>query len=71
MQNRKLDSEQSEDAVMAIRTKVGEALVKITKELGDITPKYKNLLLNSFFAAGNDPDPLVRASSLSNLGKLK
>ena len=71
VQDRKLDSEQSEDAAMAIRTKVGEALVKITKELGDITPKYKNLLLNSFFAAGNDPDPLVRASSLSNLGKIK
>ena len=55
---------------MAVRTKVGEALVKITKELGEITPKYKNLLLNSFFSAANDPDHLVRASSLSNMGKL-
>ena len=54
---------------MAVRTKVGEALVKITKELGEVTPKYKNLLLNSFFSAANDPDHLVRASSLSNMGK--
>ena len=65
----KIENEESQDNVMAVRTKVGEALVKITKELGDLTPKYKNLLLNTFFAAANDPDPLVRASSLSNMGE--
>lgn len=66
----KIENEESQDNVMAVRTKVGEALVKITKELGDLTPKYKNLLLNTFFAAANDPDPLVRASSLSNMGEV-
>ena len=60
---------QEEEETMAVRTKIGEALVKITKDLGEITPKYKNLLLNSFFSTANDPDPLVRASGLSNLGK--
>ena len=60
----------SEDEVMAVRTKVGEALVKITRDLGELTPHYKNLLLNAFFSAGmNDPDPLVRASSLSKMGE--
>jgi len=62
--------EEGEDQVMAIRTKVGEALVKITRELGEVTPKYKNILLNCFFSAANDPDPLVRASSLSNMGEV-
>ena len=56
--------------MMAVRTKVGEALVKITKDLGEMTPKYTNLLLNAFFSTANDTDPLVRASGLSNMGKL-
>ena len=70
VQTRKLEQDQSEEEMMTVRTKVGEALVKITKELGEMTPKYKNLLLNSFFSTANDPDPLVRASGLSNLGEV-
>ena len=60
----------SEEEKMTVRTKIGEALVKITKDLGELTPKYKNLLLNSFLSTANDPDPLVRASGLSNLGEV-
>ena len=72
VQTRTIKTEEGgEDEAMAVRTKVGEALVKITKDLGEITPKYKNLLLNSFFSAANDPDHLVRASSLSNMGRFK
>jgi len=70
VQDRSIIQEQEEDQMMAIRTRVGEALVKITRELGEMTPKYKNVLLNSFFSAANDPDPIVRASSLSNLGEV-
>ena len=58
------------DKAMEVRTKIGEALVQVTKELGELTPKYKNVLLNAFFSAGHDPDELVRASSLSNLGEV-
>jgi len=71
VQERKIkQEEEGEDQAMAIRTKVGEALVKITRELGEVTPKYKNILLNCFFSAANDADPLVRASSLSNMGEV-
>merc|ERR1740116_243405 len=71
VQTRTIKTEEGgEDEEMAVRTKVGEALVKITKDLGEITPKYKNLLLNSFFSAANDPDQLVRASGLSNMGEV-
>jgi hypothetical protein len=56
--------------LVEVRTKIGEALVRVTKELRDLTPKYKNILLNSFFSAANDPEELVRASSLSNLGEV-
>jgi hypothetical protein len=58
------------DKAVEVRTKIGEALVRATKELGDLTPKYKNLLLNAFFGAASDPEELVRASSLSNLGEV-
>ena len=57
------------DDLVEVRTKIGEALVRVTKELGDLTPKYKNILLNAFFSAASDPEELVRASSLSNLGE--
>merc|ERR1719347_1530973 len=65
---RKFENKEGEEALQ-MRTKVGEALVKITKELGDFTPVYRNMLLNSFFSVANDPDPLIRASALSNLGE--
>lgn len=58
------------EKAMEVRTKIGEALVRITKELGELTPKYKNLLLNTFFSAAGDTDEMVRASSLSNLGEV-
>jgi len=62
-------TDNSEKAV-EVRTKLGEALVRATKELADLTPKYKNLLLNAFFGTASDPEPLVRSSSLSNLGEV-
>merc|ERR1719510_2158312 len=62
--------EDGEEKEMKIRTKVGEALVQITRELGEVAPKYKTLLLNSFFSVANDSDSLVRASGLSLLGEI-
>ena len=58
--------EGKEDDVMQLRTMVWEALVQITRELGNLTPKYKNnlLLLNAFLAFTNDPGLMVRSSNL-------
>ncbi|XP_047107369.1 transport and Golgi organization protein 6 homolog isoform X1 [Schistocerca piceifrons] len=53
-----------------LRMKVGEVLVRVTKALGDMIPVHKDLLLNAFMGATKDPDELIRASSLSNLGTL-
>ena len=58
------------DKALELRTKLGEALVNITKILGELTPAYKNKLLNPFLAQLNHPDPMIRASSLSNLGEI-
>jgi len=59
-----------EDKSVEIRLKIGEALVRVTRELGEVTPKYKNLLLNTLFSAANDPEVLIRSSSISNLGEV-
>lgn len=53
-----------------LRMKVGEILVKLVRELGDVAPKYKNDLLNAFLVGAKDTDHLMRASSLSNLGEI-
>ncbi|KAJ8921058.1 hypothetical protein NQ315_015854 [Exocentrus adspersus] len=53
-----------------IRMKLGESLVRVTKILGEMAPKYKPLLLNTFLAGARDEDHLIRASSLSNLGEI-
>ncbi|KAG8231899.1 hypothetical protein J437_LFUL011368 [Ladona fulva] len=53
-----------------VRLKVGEALLKVTRTLGEMVPKYSTLLLNAFLGGVRDGDGLVRASSLSNLGEV-
>ncbi|XP_066149511.1 transport and Golgi organization protein 6 homolog [Euwallacea fornicatus] len=53
-----------------VRMKLGEVLVKVSRNLGEIAPKYKALLLNTFLMGTKDDDYLVRASSLSNLGEI-
>uniref|UniRef100_A0A1B6LQH4 RNA polymerase II assembly factor Rtp1 C-terminal domain-containing protein n=1 Tax=Graphocephala atropunctata TaxID=36148 RepID=A0A1B6LQH4_9HEMI len=52
------------------RLKVGEALIRVTKFLGELVPVYKTELINAFLCGTRDEDFLVRASSLSNLGEL-
>ncbi|CAG9853857.1 unnamed protein product [Phyllotreta striolata] len=63
--NRK-DSEDNAE----IRMKIGEVLVKVTKVLGEMAPKHKPLLLNTFLSGTKDHDDLIRSSSLSNLGEI-
>ncbi|XP_059154233.1 transport and Golgi organization protein 6 homolog [Physella acuta] len=50
--------------------KVGEALMKATRRLGELTPVYRDLLLTATLVGCRHRDALVRASSLSNLAEL-
>ncbi|XP_065934325.1 transport and Golgi organization protein 6 homolog isoform X2 [Magallana gigas] len=52
------------------RMKVGECLVQTSRNLGDLAPKYRDLLLSAFLVGARDPDPLIRASSMSNVGEV-
>ena len=58
------------EKAVELRTKIGEALVRVTRSLNEMTPKFKNQLLNPFLGQMNHPDFLVRASCLSNLGEI-
>lgn len=52
------------------RLNLGEVLLRVTKNFGDIAPKYRDLLLNSFLSAAKHSDPVIRCSAVSNLGEL-
>ncbi|XP_013416415.1 transport and Golgi organization protein 6 homolog [Lingula anatina] len=53
-----------------LRMKLGEVLMKSTRCLGDLVPKFRNPLLTAFLSGAKDGDFLIRASSLSNLGEV-
>ncbi|XP_044728983.1 transport and Golgi organization protein 6 homolog [Chrysoperla carnea] len=53
-----------------VRLNLGEVLVQVTKKLGEMAPKYKTVLLNTFLFGVKDDDNLIRTSSLSNLGQI-
>ncbi|XP_064640492.1 transport and Golgi organization protein 6 homolog [Lineus longissimus] len=53
-----------------LRMKLAEVLMKVSRSLGDLIPKYREVLVNAFLAGSKDPDHLIRASSLSNLGQV-
>ncbi|XP_053555388.1 transport and Golgi organization protein 6 homolog [Bombina bombina] len=52
------------------RMKVGEALMRSTRALGDVIFQYRDPLIHTFLKCSRDPDSSLRASSLSNLGEL-
>ncbi|XP_026540632.1 transport and Golgi organization protein 6 homolog [Notechis scutatus] len=52
------------------RMKVGEALMRTTRALGDRVFPHTHSLIHAFLRGARDPDCSLRASSLSNLGEL-
>lgn len=52
------------------RLKVGEVLMRASRAMGELTPHLGRPLLGVFLRGTRDPDPSIRASSLSNLGEL-
>ena len=47
--------------------KLGEALVKAVRDCGDTLPQYSDAVLAAILSNVSDSDPMIRASSLSNL----
>lgn len=55
---------------VALRLKVGEALVRAARTCGEVLPLYADQLMRAIMSGVKDPDPLVRASSVSHLSDL-
>ncbi|XP_022122240.2 transport and Golgi organization protein 6 [Pieris rapae] len=62
--------EMSENNKADLRMKIGDIVVKVTKQLGELAIKHKTILLNTFLCGCRDEDPLIRASALSNLAEI-
>lgn len=65
-----VDEMASESLSVETRLNLGEVLLRTCKNLGEMAPKYRNLLVNCFLCASKHEDPLVRASGASNMGEL-
>ncbi|KAL5110321.1 hypothetical protein TcWFU_004893 [Taenia crassiceps] len=52
------------------RLKVGEAIVRVLRQLGDIAPKYRDVIVPGLLSSARDPSELIRAASLSNLAEI-
>ena len=53
------------------RMKLGEALMRVFQELQDnMLPQYLNDIVASLLTTVRDPDPILRASSLSNIAEI-
>ncbi|XP_063239912.1 transport and Golgi organization protein 6 homolog [Bacillus rossius redtenbacheri] len=61
---------ESDEELSALKMKLGEVLVRTTKQLGEILPHYKAMLVGTFLNGTKDNDPFIRSSSLSNLGEV-
>lgn len=57
----------NEKLSVEVRMKLGEALVKVAWSCGELLPHYLDQITSAIFSNVNDPEPLIRASSLSNL----
>ena len=53
-----------------LRMKLGEALVRVARETNELIPHYMDQVMAAVLSNARDPDPLIRASSLSNLAEV-
>ena len=53
-----------------VRMKLGETLVKIYQELSEMLPHYSNDIIAALLTTVKDEEPLLQASSLSNIAEI-
>jgi vesicle coat complex subunit len=53
-----------------VRLNLGEAIMQISRRLGELLPKYSQQIFNLLAAALKDSDAMVRASALSNISEM-
>ncbi|RVE72154.1 hypothetical protein OJAV_G00059170 [Oryzias javanicus] len=60
----------NKDRTLETRLKVGEVLMRASRAMGELAPHLGQPLVGVFLRGTRDPDAVVRASCLSNLGEL-
>ncbi|XP_075998713.1 transport and Golgi organization protein 6 homolog [Genypterus blacodes] len=58
------------DQSLESRLKLGEVLMRASRAMGELAPHHGHSLVGVFLRATTDPEPIIRVSSLSNLGEL-
>ncbi|VDL17207.1 unnamed protein product [Hymenolepis diminuta] len=56
--------------IVEFRLKIGEAIVRVLRELGEIAPKYRDAVVAGLLTASKDDSEFIRAASLSNLAEI-
>ncbi|VDL89366.1 unnamed protein product [Schistocephalus solidus] len=51
------------------RLKMGEAIVRVLRDLGQMAAKYRDLVMSGLLKASSDADEYIRAASLSNMAE--
>ncbi|CAL8073103.1 unnamed protein product [Calicophoron daubneyi] len=64
------ESGQVADERIEYRLKLCEAIARILRDLGEMAPKYRTVVMNGLMAGTRDPEPLIRAASLSTLSDI-
>nr|CDS28793.1 HEAT and Armadillo domain containing protein [Hymenolepis microstoma] len=60
----------NKSANVEFRLKIGEAIVRVLRELGEIAPKYRDPVVAGLITASKDDSEFIRAASLSNLAEI-
>lgn len=59
-----------DDRTIQERINLGEALLQLIKNLGDFAAYYSRPLIDCFYSGITHQEPIIRTSSISNLGQL-
>ena len=68
--SRETDFEKYTKNSLELRLKLGEALVYVARDCGEMLPHYADRLLAAVLSNARDSHPLIRASALSNLAEI-
>ena len=68
--SREKDYEKYTKDSLELRLKLGEALVHVARDCGEMLPHYADRLLAAVLSNARDSHPLIRASALSNLAEI-
>ncbi|XP_063376485.1 transport and Golgi organization protein 6 [Cydia fagiglandana] len=65
-----IQTSKDQNSSAELKMKIGDIIVKVTRNLGEMAVVHKTILLNTMLSACRHDDPFIRASALSNLAEI-